>query len=203
VSNSISLNLLESIRQKKKTSISLEDRFAVGKFARDLATRLHQNKNCAKSTKILLCIGTDRSTGDSLGPLVGTMATKSGLQSFYQVYGTLEKPVHAANLTDTLLEIKKTYHRPLIIAIDASLGKSEHVGYVNVGDGSLRPGAGVKKDLPPVGQIYITGIVNIAGFMEYLVLQNTRLNLVMSLADLIAKGLSRSVVEFRKLQGEG
>ncbi|MGH2168427.1 DUF1256 domain-containing protein, partial [Enterococcus faecalis] len=51
---------------------------------------------------------------------------------------------------------------------------------------------GVKKDLPPVGDIHITGIVNISGFMEFTVLQNTRLNLVLKMAKLIAAGISRA-----------
>ena len=43
---------------------------------------------------------------------------------------------------------------------------------------TAKPGAGVNKDLPPVGDLYITGVVNVGGFMDYLVLQNTRLYLI-------------------------
>jgi len=53
----------------------------------------------------------------------------------------------------------------------------------------LKPGAGVKKELPVVGDIHITGVVNVGGFMEYFVLQNTRLHLVISMAEVIAKGI--------------
>ncbi|MCL6574238.1 MAG: DUF1256 domain-containing protein, partial [Bacillus sp. (in: Bacteria)] len=45
------------------------------------------------------------------------------------------------------------------------------------------------KDLPAVGDIHITGIVNVSGFMEFFVLQNTRLNLVMNMAKTIANGI--------------
>jgi putative sporulation protein YyaC len=58
------------------------------------------------------------------------------------------------------------------------------------------PGAGVNKDLPPVGQLHITGIVNVGGYMEYMILQNTRLNLVMRLADVIVGGLNKAIREF-------
>jgi hypothetical protein len=37
--------------------------------------------------------------------------------------------------------------------------------------------------------MFITGIVNFGGFMDFLVLQNTRLNIVMKIADLIATGI--------------
>ena len=52
-----------------------------------------------------------------------------------------------------------------MIAIDASLGQKKHLGYVTIGNGALYPGAGVQKNLPPVGDIHITGIVNTAGLM--------------------------------------
>ncbi len=65
----------------------------------------------------------------------------------------------------------------------------ESVGAIDIGAGSLRPGAGVNKDLPSVGNIYISGIVNVSGFLEYFVLQTTRLSMVMNLADTIAHAL--------------
>jgi len=196
------LNQLDKITNIKKTSINIEDASAVNKFALDLASRLKRFGVGPECPKILLCIGTDRSTGDCLGPLVGSIIN-SGEQDFYIVYGTLEQPIHASNLQETIEEIQRLYQNPFIIAIDASLGKLENVGCVNLGDGSLLPGAGVHKNLPPVGQIHITGIVNIGGFMEYLVLQNTRLNLVMRIADVIANGLKRTILEFKNINAWG
>ncbi len=175
-----------------RTKINIEDPLAAVKFGWDLAGRLHKNGFAAHCPKILLCIGTDRSTGDCLGPLVGSKLSALG-QDFFHVYGTLEHPVHASNLKQKLEEIYRTYENPLIIAVDACLGSLENVGCVNIGDGSLQPGAGVNKNLPPVGQIHITGTVNVGGFMEYLVLQNTRLNLVMRMADLIVEGLMNAI----------
>ena len=61
----------------------------------------------------------------------------------------------------------------------------------------MKPGAGVNKDLPPVGDIHLTGIVNVGGFMEYFVLQNTRLSIVFHMADVIAECLYQSQLERR------
>jgi putative sporulation protein YyaC len=47
----------------------------------------------------------------------------------------------------------------------------------------------VNKSLPPVGHLHITAVVNVGGFMEYVVLQNTRLHVVMSQAEVIAAAL--------------
>jgi putative sporulation protein YyaC len=137
---------------------------------------------------VVLCIGTDRSTGDALGPLTGSNLTTRTGRSF-AVYGTLEQPVHAANLSENLEHILQLHQNPFIIAIDACLGKTDHVGCISVKSGPLRPGTGVNKNLPPVGQVHVIGVVNVGGFMEYLVLQNTRLALVMKMAEIIADSL--------------
>jgi putative sporulation protein YyaC len=139
-------------------------------------------------TIVILCIGTDRVTGDSLGPLIGYKLSNSNLNSI-KIYGTLEKPVHALNLNETTDEIYTTCSKPLVIAIDASLGTLNHLGYITIGKGPLTPGLGVKKTLLPVGDIFITGIVNVSGVLDNLVLQTTRLDTVMSMADCISLGI--------------
>lgn len=137
---------------------------------------------------VFICIGTDRSTGDSLGPLVGTFLDRFSIPNIY-VYGTLENPVHALNLKQTLIKVERKHPNATIIAVDACLGKPKSIGYIELGVGSIRPGAGVHKDLPAVGDLHITGIVNISGFMEFMVLQNTRLKVVMNMAEVIADSI--------------
>ncbi|MGI6697803.1 MAG: spore protease YyaC [Clostridia bacterium] len=147
---------------------------------------------------IMLCIGTDRSTGDCLGPLVGYKLSAMN-SSRYLVYGTLDKPVHAKNLKEALEKIRARHSNPFIIAVDASLGSMERIGHITIGEGPLRPGAGVKKNLPCVGDMHVSGIVNFGGFMEYLILQNTRLSLVMKMANVISSGIHYS---FQRIIGD-
>ena len=137
---------------------------------------------------VILCIGTDRSTGDALGPLAGSKL--KALNVFPSVYGTLDEPVHATNLAEHLALIKGAHEAPFVIAIDACLGKQENIGVFTIAPGALKPGAAVKKNLPAVGDAYITGVVNVGGFMEHMILQSTRLNLVIKMADTIAYSLS-------------
>ncbi|MCO7175260.1 spore protease YyaC [Sporolactobacillus kofuensis] len=146
---------------------------------------------------VVVCIGTDRSTGDALGPLVGSYLEGRHLPDTY-IYGTLEKPVHAVNLNETIALIHASYKDPFIIGIDACLGKQQNIGNITVSEGPVFPGAGVKKQLVPVGDINITGVVNISGFMEYSVLQNTRLNLVMNLSRVIGQSLSLALVSRKR-----
>jgi putative sporulation protein YyaC len=137
---------------------------------------------------VFVCIGTDRATGDSLGPLVGYKIGGLKRENVF-IYGNLNEPVHAKNLDKVIKKIYEKYKNPLIVAIDACLGKMENIGYITVGKGPIKPGSGVNKDLNPVGDIHITGIVNFGGFLDFLILQNTRLSLVMKMADLVAMGI--------------
>ena len=133
---------------------------------------------------VVMCIGSDRSTGDSLGPIIGYKLQKYQFNNIY-VYGSLNIPIHAANLQESIDNIQDIYDNPYIIAIDASLGRKEHIGYITLGTGPLKPGLGVKKKLPEVGNIHITGIVNSSGMMDNVLLQTTRLSTIMNLADII------------------
>ena len=139
---------------------------------------------------VWVCVGTDRSTGDSLGPFVGTMLTEAGVPN---VYGTLDHPVHALNLTETLKHIEEAHPDACVVGIDACLGKAKSVGSMKLRDGALEPGTGVDKVLPSVGNYNIVGVVNVGGFMEHLVLQNTRLSLVIKMAKSITDFILRSL----------
>ncbi|MDI3279813.1 MAG: DUF1256 domain-containing protein, partial [Bacillota bacterium] len=73
--------------------------------ARQLLTlsflRIFSEYNCTPDRELVtLCIGTDRSTGDALGPLTGSKLLERG-KDVLLVYGTLDQPVHAANLGET------------------------------------------------------------------------------------------------------
>ncbi|MEI5908391.1 spore protease YyaC [Bacillus spongiae] len=144
---------------------------------------------------VFVCIGTDRSTGDALGPLVGSLLEEKHISNFH-IYGTLEDPIHAVNLTTKLKEITDKHVNPYIIGIDACLGRIKSVGSIQIGKGPIKPGAGVNKELPEVGDMHITGIVNVSGFMEYFVLQNTRLHLVLNMAKIIADGIAKASLSF-------
>lgn len=149
----------------------------------------------ARKPLVFLCIGSDRATGDALGPLVGQniqdfKMKKRALSHTLFVYGSLTEPVHAMNLMDTVNHIYQDHSHPYIIAIDASLGIRKHIGYVTMGHGPLTPGVGVGKQLPAVGNAHITGIVNTGtGNNLNQILQTTRLSTVVELSDFVSDGI--------------
>ncbi|MFZ5945016.1 MAG: spore protease YyaC [Bacillota bacterium] len=185
----VNFSFLNNLQTEEKLKLHIDKPFFVSESAEFLNNKIAEMDSSSRRPLITFCIGTDRSTGDSLGPLVGWFLKKK-LPANNRIYGTIDNPVHATNMVDILEKIKNQYSQPLIIAVDACLGKLDNVGYVNFTQGSLKPGAAVNKNLPEVGDISISGIVNVGGFMEYLVLQNTRLSFVMNMAETIAQSIA-------------
>lgn len=185
-------------RHEKKETPVLKVSYTDSTVHTQLTARMVQQLSGVSGDRdiIVVCVGTDRSTGDALGPLVGTSLSKYRNPGF-RLYGTLDEPVHAVNLQDTLNLIQSSSSKPYIVGIDACLGQVSSVGVIQVGNGPVKPGAGVNKDLPPVGDMHVTGIVNVGGFMEYFVLQNTRLSIVMKMSDIIANSLYYAIKQIR------
>lgn len=189
----------KTIKNVKIQRVHIHEPFASLHIKEQILSIL-QKECITKREILLLCIGTDRSTGDSLGPLIGTELKRyssfATLQKRFKVLGDIHDPVHAVNLEDTKQYILQNYSHPYIIAIDAGLGRKKSVGTIEIKNGPLKPGSGVQKDLGTIGDMHITGYVNIAGYMEHFVLQSTRLSLVMDMAKLITTSLFYTIQEF-------
>lgn len=165
---------------------------ALRDFTNRFQTIVEQTKKDSQ-TMVLICIGTDRATGDCLGPFVGHYLMQLLSSPLPIIFGNLMHPVHAANLQDTLDYIYASISFPYVIVVDACLGNPKHVGYVTLSQNALYPGRGVHKKLPPIGQISITGIVDQFGGNNFQAIQNTRLHHVMQLASFIASGISKGL----------
>ena len=164
-------------------------------FAAHLGRLIREVKETQdKGDVLFLCIGSDRSTGDSLGPIIGYKLEKQ-LEAGCRIVGTLSQPVHAVNLEETVEEIRRRYPGHVVVAIDASIGRQEQVGTISLGKGGIRPGLGVRKRLMRVGDIFITGVVGNGQCREPMMLQTIRLGMVMELADAICSGI-KSVERF-------
>jgi len=179
--------------KSKNSRVHIDNNNARIRLKRIICDHIKYLSHKPEKKLIILCVGTDRSTGDALGPLTGTIL-KRNKNLPVKIFGDIDNPVHAENLHNIKKKIKTSYKYSFIIAIDAGLGKKSSVGYININEGPLKPGTGVDKDLTEVGDMHITGLVNISGYMEYLVLQSTRLSFVMKMAKTIADSLKLSVL---------
>lgn len=137
---------------------------------------------------VFCCIGTDRSTGDALGPLVGTQLSE--YQPFpFHIIGTLDQPLHALNLEEQMNLLSMKQPNAFIVAIDACLGNRQSIGQFLFQNEALQPGKATGKNLLAVGDIALKGIVNTAGFMENAVLQSTRLSVSFSMSRILSHAI--------------
>lgn len=188
------------LKAKFERTIDINKPYSFSYFCNYLEECMSSFYDGSYSDIVIVCIGTDRATGDCLGPLIGYKIRDMKYNNIH-VFGTLDEPVHAKNLNE-YIRLFERYSKPFIIAVDACLGRLERIGYVNIKEGPLSPGSGVNKNLPSIGNINITGIVNVGGFMEIMILQNTRLSIVMNMANLIANGLKYNMWKMNKNKSE-
>ncbi|MGG1401671.1 spore protease YyaC [Bacillus salipaludis] len=160
-----------------------------------MAKKLKLVLDSTKDEIIFLCIGSDRSTGDSFGPMVGTMLKDRKIP--FPVYGTLEEPVHALNFKKILKNIKQTHNELFIVAIDAALGEESQIGLIVLKEGAIFPGKALNKELPSVGDYHLKAIVNyLDPYKPMESLNTTRLNTVMKLADIVTRIISRAIEDY-------
>lgn len=151
-------------------------------------TRLSKHlKNHLTENTIIVCIGTDKCIGDCLGPLVGTFLQEKNFS--LPVYGTIKYPIHALNLKNKLEEIQLSHPNSYIIGIDACLGDMPSIGEIHVRDYPIRPGKGVGKTLPNVGDLSIVGIVDSSKNSDMFTSANIRLNFIFEMAHVISMSL--------------
>lgn len=174
----------------RKLTVNLHDTDCKEKLVEHLSLLLKYQEGLHLRPLVVLCIGSDRYTGDALGPLVGTYLEEN---TQFNIYGTLEQPVHAGNFVETLNVINHLHHHPIIIAIDACLGKSHEIGNIEIWQGGLAAGIAVGNRLPTVGDISIIGVVNAQSQIGYLDLQSTPLSKVMKLSKVIGDAIMKSV----------
>ena len=152
-----------------------------------------------KQEVYFLCIGTDRSTGDSFAPLVGAYLEKLGVKN---VVGTIKNPAHATNLDERIKEISEG---SFIVALDASLGKRENISKIKVIKGKCEPGKGVEKNLTKVGDLTITYIVNEHSEnkdLNFTRLNNTRLSMIMEGSEMVSAAINKSYLTNKIVKGE-
>ncbi|MGL4453899.1 MAG: spore protease YyaC [Sarcina sp.] len=136
---------------------------------------------------IIICIGTDKCIGDCLGPLVGTLLVEKNYP--LPVYGTLTNPIHALNIDTELEKIYKLHPYSTVIAIDACLGSENAVGEIHLKTDPLKPGKGVGKTLPSVGDVSIIGIVDSSSKKDSFSNRAIRLSFIMDMSKLITTSL--------------
>lgn len=170
-----------------KIDIHAED--AIDQFTDALIDAIYETNKLDKDISIL-CFGTDKITGDALGPLVGQYLKARKLDC--SVIGDLANPLtynRLKQVVDTCL------HKDcLLIAVDAAtVSNPDELYKITIKNGPIVPGAGIEKPYHFIGDISITASLCLAGnspIDTMVMLSNTRLWHVMTAASIISQGLT-------------
>lgn len=146
-------------------------------------------------TPVILCIGSDLSVGDSLGPVTGTKLKEklAGINCF--VYGTLAKPITAHEVKYMNEFLKQTHPDCPVIAVDAAVGLAGDIGLIKVARRAIKPGSGANKKLSRVGDVSVMGIVAERSVFNYSLFSATRLNIIYKMAEIISEGITNYILQ--------
>lgn len=171
-------------------------------FIQDFNEILERQKEIKKYIELVfLCIGTDRMTGDSFGPLVGTKLQellKEHNIFNISIYGTLNENVSYTNVKEIVKVIREKHKNACIIVIDSALSKEENIGKIFVQKGKMSLGKGLCKNKIEVGDISIKAVVGKSYKLSkynFLSLQNISLNIIINLSEIVAEGII-SVIKY-------
>ncbi len=145
---------------------------------------------CKEGAPVVVCIGSDLSVGDSLGPICGTKLKSKLKGTNCYVYGTLSKPVTAHEVKYINEFVRATHPGSPVIAIDAAVGNEGDIGLIKLSRRGVRPGSGANKRLSKVGDLSVLGIIAEKSMFNFSLLSATRLNIVYKMADIISEGLA-------------
>lgn len=107
---------------------------------------------------IVICIGSDKVSGDMLGPLVGS-SLREKYHLPYPVYGAVGESVNGINLEEYLSMISRRHKKSRVIAVDAALGKNEDVGMIRLKRGGIKAGGALDREGERIGDLGIVGVV--------------------------------------------
>lgn len=110
------------------------------------------------NNNIYVCVGTPNTNFDSIGPRVGSKLKDLG----YEVYGTMENPIHGTNVRTIWDEKIKHLDRNRIIAIDAAVSlKPNSIGTAILRKRGVKPRAGIDSSNSDIeiGRRSIVGII--------------------------------------------
>lgn len=154
-------------------------------------------KRCiaAGTPPVILCVGSDLSVGDSLGPVTGTKLKEKLKNLNCYVYGTLSKPITAHEVKYMNEFLKQTHPESPVIAVDAAVGTAGDIGLIRIAKRGLKPGSGANKKLSRVGDVSVMGIVAEKSVFNYSLFAATRLNVVYKMAEIISEGVADFILE--------
>ena len=116
------------------------------------------NINKIHKKVIFLCIGTTLVSGDSFGPMVGSILKKN-IKNNMVIIGDRIDTLTYDKIKEKINFINAKYKNKIVIALDSALSSKENIGKIFVQSRGLKYAESLKKDNDIIGDISIKAIV--------------------------------------------
>lgn len=166
------------------------------KFVQDLQKNIYRYRRQNFSDIVILCIGTDKLIGDSIGPVVGQKLKEENIQEKVSIYGNMKETINFKNAKQVIENIFKSYEKPFIITVDSALGTQAMVREIVVNKGVIRIGKSLGRSICYPSHITIKGVVgeNRDTFEENIkTLKKVEPKLIWELSDIMVEGIKQEI----------
>ena len=136
---------------------------------------------------VIVCVGSDKISGDALGPMVGSLLRATGVPC--PVYGVEGATVNGGSLAEYRNFVQRYHPGVPVIAVDAAVGNPDEVGHIKYRLGGVKAGGAMGRTEPPLGDLAILGVVGVKGADPLASLLAVPYREVEALADRIATKL--------------
>ena len=180
---------MAKISSMNELNFYVEDRYLHLSIAKALSKYV-ENRN---TSIVFVFVGSDCNIGDSLAPLSSSFLNLAAGNVFF--YGSLSELITAKEVPFMAKYLKNAHPNSVIVVVDAAIGKKWDIGRVKVQNFGIKPGLGVNKDLPMLGDISIIGVVGEKGAFKSGNVPNIRLSCIYNMAKSIARGIEIFIQE--------
>ncbi len=170
------------------------------KFVQDLQKNIYQYRNQKFSDVVILCVGTNKLIGDSIGPVVGQKLKEEKMKEKICVYGDLKESINFKNAKTVIENVFKTYQKPFIITIDSALGTQTMISKIVVNKGIIRIGKSLGRSICYPSHITIKGVVgeNKNTYEDNIkILNEVEPELIWNLSDIMVDGIKQGINKIR------
>ena len=172
------------------------------RFVWEFSNILKQNKQ--NKNLIILCIGTNKVIGDSIGPIVGTNL-KNDLKinmkfkdEFYiknkkiKIIGDMCNNISYNNIKENIEKIDTIGEKNFIIVIDSALSSENNIGKIFIHNRGLKYAESLKRSNEIIGDMSIKAVVgkNTQNrFKNFKILKNISSQRVITMSNIVSKGI--------------
>ena len=150
------------------------------------------------SNVVILCVGTNKLIGDSIGPMVGQkLEYLLKNNENISVYGNMQETLNFKNADKVINTVCNKYQNPFIITIDAALGDKEMIEKIVVGVGKMQIGNSLGRSICYNSHVNIKGVVG--GYKSNPIknietLMNVKEEIIDRMSDKITYGIYKSLI---------